>query len=81
MNLIDDASSQWHKLWSMRFIIATAFFTAVIAAYVTLPQDWLPTIPDWVKKTLSVADLITAGAAGISRVIKQPALTVEKTDE
>lgn len=62
---------QWHKLWSMRFIILTAFFSAVIAAYAMLPSDWLPEIPSWFKKALAVSDLVTAGLAGVSRVIKQ----------
>lgn len=70
MNLIDEAA-QWKKLWSMRFIIATAFFSAVIAAYVLMPDDWLPAIPQWVKGVLALTDLACAGAAGVSRVIKQ----------
>ena len=56
----------------MRFIIATAFFSGVTAAYMLLPDDWLPVIPAIVKQALSLGALVTAGAAGVSRVIKQP---------
>lgn len=70
MKMIDNAG-QWHKLWSMRFILATGFFSGVIAAYALLPPDWLPHIPGYVKRYLGLADMFCAGAAGISRVIKQ----------
>ena len=73
VNLIPNASKA-HKLWSMRFIIATAFFSSIIAAYALLPPDWLPSIPQWVKGALALTDLACAGGAGVSRVIDQPAL-------
>lgn len=73
MNLIAQAG-KWHKLWSMRFIIATAFFSSIVAAYALLPPDWLPAIPQWIKGALSLTDLACAGAAGVARVIDQPAL-------
>lgn len=68
--LIENAS-KWHKLWSMRFIILTAFFSSISAAYILLPADWLPTIPDWLKAALAVGTLLAAGAAGVARVVKQ----------
>lgn len=73
IRLAPDAS-QWHRLWSMRFIIAAAFFSSVIAAYAVLPADWLPAIPQWIKGAMAIADLSCAGAAGVSRVIDQPKL-------
>jgi hypothetical protein len=73
VKLTSDAG-KWHKLWSMRFIIATAFFSSIIAAYALLPSDWLPSIPQWIKGALALMDLGCAGAAGVSRVIDQPAL-------
>ena len=68
--LVSDAG-EWHRWWSMRWIIATGFFAAVSAAYVTLPADWLPALPVWLKGALAVGTLLTAGAAGVTRVIKQ----------
>lgn len=67
-------AAKWHKLWSMRFIIATGFFSSIIAAYALLPPDWLPAIPSWVKSGLALSDLFCAGGAGVSRIIKQETL-------
>lgn len=70
LELVDDVK-EWKRWWSMRFIIATAIFSAIATAYVVLPADWLPTISDEVKKWMAYGTLITAGLAGASRVIKQ----------
>lgn len=71
MKLVDDWR-EWKRWWSMRWIIASTFFSAVVVAYATLPSDWLPTIPQEVKQWLSIGALVSAGAAGVSRVLKQP---------
>lgn len=76
MKLVNDANN-WYRWWSMRWIIATAFFTSVIAAYALLPSDWLPEIPAYVKKGLAIGSMLTAGLAGISRVVSQPKLEKE----
>jgi hypothetical protein len=70
IELVDNAA-EWKRWWSMRWIIATTFFTSIIAAYVMLPPDWLPEIGATVKKVLAIGALFSAGAAGVSRVIKQ----------
>ena len=70
MRLVYNAK-EWKRWWSMRFIIATAFFSGITAAYILLPDDWLPVIPAIVKQTLSLGALFTAGAAGVARVVKQ----------
>lgn len=70
MKLVYNAS-EWKRWWSMRFIIATAFFSSVTAAYILLPPDWLPEIDGWMKKGLALATLASAGAAGVARVVKQ----------
>ena len=50
----------------------------VIGAYALLPPDWLPTVSDTFKSSVSYAALISGGAtaflAFISRGIAQPAL-------
>jgi hypothetical protein len=71
LELVENAS-EWKRWWSMRWIIASAFFSAVVVAYATLPSDWLPVIPLAVKQWCSVGALISAGGAAVSRVIKQP---------
>lgn len=70
IELVDNAA-EWKRWWSMRWIIATTFFTSIIAAYVMLPPDWLPEIGPAIKKALAIGALFSAGAAGVSRVIKQ----------
>jgi hypothetical protein len=71
LELVDDVQD-WKRWWSMRWIIATAFFTSIIATYALLPADWLPQIAPAVKQALAVGALLSAGAAGVSRVLKQP---------
>ncbi len=70
MKLIENAR-EWHRLWSMRWIIASAFFSSVIVAYATLPVDWLPALGDDVKRWLAIGALASAAGAGVSRVVKQ----------
>lgn len=79
MKLIDNAS-QWHKLWSVRFAILSALFGAVTTAYIGLPADWLPAIPQWVKFAMAFGTLATAGASAVSRVVQQTALKPDDTD-
>jgi hypothetical protein len=73
MKLIDNAK-QWHRLWSLRWAILTAFLAAIPTAYVLLPTDWLPSIPEWVKAGLALATLASAGATGVARLLKQEGL-------
>jgi hypothetical protein len=70
MNLVDDIHN-WKKWWSLRWIIITTFLSAVPVTYATLPDDWLPSIPDGVKAGLAFATMISAGMAAVSRVVKQ----------
>jgi len=73
MQLVYDAKN-WKKWWSMRFIIISAFFQAIPLAYATLPDDWMPSIPGWVKLGFAAGALGCAGLAGVSRVIQQAGL-------
>ena len=69
----------WHKLWSIRFAILSAFFGAIPTAYNTLPGDWLPEIPHGLKVFFGLGSLFTAGAAAISVVVKQAGLETPAT--
>lgn len=77
MILIREAK-KWHRLWSMRFLLATTFFSSISAAYLILPADWLPAIPQWIKGTMAMLTLLCAGATGVSRVIQQSDVLQEK---
>lgn len=70
--LVPDVDN-WRRWWSMRWLMATAYFSAVVAAYMTLPPDWLPTLPVWVKQVHAFGALMSAGGAAVSRVIQQQA--------
>lgn len=74
MTLIPNVG-QWHRLWSLRFSILSAFFSSVVIAYNNLPADWISIIPHWMKEICSVGALISAGLAAISRVVKQENLS------
>lgn len=60
------------RIWSLRWAIATAIIAAIPVAYITLPSDWLPAIPDWFKAVCAYAVLLTAAVTASVRVIKQP---------
>lgn len=79
MKLIDNAK-QWHRLWSLRWAILTAFLAAIPVSYGLLPSDWLPAIPQWIKTGLALATLASAGATGVARLLKQEGLADEDTD-
>lgn len=79
LSLVDDVH-QWKKWWSMRFIILTTFLNAVTVAYATLPDDWMPAIPTWVKGMLAAGALLTAGAAGVARVVSQRGLRGDRNE-
>ena len=64
----------WKKWWSMRLILLSTFFQSITLAYATLPEDWMPSIPNFLKLGFAVGALGTAGLAGVSRVIQQASL-------
>lgn len=70
MKLAEDAK-YWKKLWSMRFLIATTFFSGCLAVYITFPDDWQHAIPSWLVKVIAGADFLTGGLGAVSRVVKQ----------
>lgn len=84
MRLVDDAH-EWKRWWSMRWIIVSTFCSAVAVAYATLPTDWLPAVPNWVKGALAGGAMLAGGAAAVSRVVaqapKDPPRPSEPTDQ
>ena len=63
----------WRRWWSMRFNIAGAWFAGVSAAYLILPAQWLPAVPEWLIQIHAVGALICGGSAAVSRVVQQKA--------
>lgn len=70
VQLVADAAD-WHRWWSLRWIAVSAFCSAAVAAYAILPADFLPIIPVWVKQGLGLGAVLSAGAAGVARVVQQ----------
>ena len=66
-----DNIAQWRHWWSLRFISLSAFFSAVIVAYNTFPADWLPAISPTLKHLLAIGAMLSAGLAGVSRIVAQ----------
>ena len=64
--------SEIKRIWSLRWAIVTAMLAAIPVAYLTLPDDWLPAIPAWLKALLAFATLATAAGTAAVRVVKQP---------
>lgn len=80
IELVSDVAN-WHRWWSMRWIIVTVAISSIAPAYALLPSDWLPAMPDWLKAGFAYATLLTAALGGVARVIKQPATDCKTVDE
>lgn len=70
MKLIPDINNFW-RFWSVRLAILSGAFSAVTAAYIALPPDWLPTIPQAAKTVLAFGALGTAFGAALARGVVQ----------
>ena len=77
LNMIEDASHVWHRLWSLRL---TALSAALSAAEFALPM-----VPDGVAefvgrgKFAAAAFVLSMAAAG-ARLVSQPKLRKEQDD-
>jgi len=68
MTLIEDAKTQWYKLWSVRFSLATSIFGAVQTGMAMYDG----------KSVIVPAITMLAGVAiAIARIIKQPNLKAD----
>lgn len=70
MKLIPDINNFW-RFWSVRLAILSGAFSAVTAAYIALPPDWLPGIPQAAKTVLAFGALCTAFGAALARGVVQ----------
>lgn len=68
----------FHKLWSMRLAVLTTAYTAAAGAWATLPQDWIPHIPERWRIALAIVGCALPALTGISRLIDQPRLAPPK---
>ena len=70
MQMVDD-SYNWHRWWSMRWIMLTAALETARQVWPTLPSQWQAALPAWVPAALGSAALLTTALAAASRVVKQ----------
>lgn len=70
MNKIPDFHNYW-RFWSVRLTILSGVFSAIVAAYIGLPADWLPGIPQVAKTALAIGALAAAGGAAFARGVAQ----------
>jgi len=69
-HLVDDWR-EWKRWWSMRWIIVSGFCSSVASAYALLPADWMPSVPGWIKGAMAFGAMMSAGLAGVGRIVKQ----------
>lgn len=70
--LVDDAAD-WHRWWSMRWIIIATAIEALRQGWANLPADWTAALPHWAPTGLGTFSLIATVMAAVSRVTKQKA--------
>lgn len=73
MEKVSDIHNFW-RWWSVQLALVSSVLAAITAAYVTLPADWLPHLPEWLRAGMAWATLITAGASAWARGVLQPKL-------
>lgn len=61
----------WHRLWSVRGIIATGVLAAVAASWIILPVDWTEAVPKWIKAALALTTVGTAALTAFARLVRQ----------
>lgn len=81
MKLIDNAGIVWHRLWSMRFSIATTIYTGAAGSWVLLPTDWKPDLSETAKAILAGVGMMLPVMASLSIVVKQPKLAEKITEK
>lgn len=78
MKWVDEAGQVWHRLWSMRLMIATTIYTSAAGAWALLPADWQPNLSEGAKAILAGIGVALPAIAAISRLVAQPKLAADK---
>lgn len=66
-------ASLWHRLWSIRIMILTSFYTAAAGAWSSglIPEEWRPQFGHITKLVLAGIGVMLPGIAAVSVVVKQ----------
>jgi hypothetical protein len=78
--LVDDAH-EWHRWWSMRWILIAAALEALKTGWADIPAEWTAALPVWVHQHLAIAALFSTAMAAVSRVYKQQAPQDKESSE
>lgn len=79
MKLKADAN-QWHKWWAMRWTLATTAVTLAAGAWVVLPADLRPDVPEWGRWIVAAIGVALPTLAGLAQVVERGSKT-DDTDE
>lgn len=77
MNWKDDVWFLAKRLWSVRMAAIGVVWASAASAWVLLPSQWQPTIPEALKGVLAVIGIALASAPGIAALVHQPKLIAE----
>lgn len=78
MKWIEEARQTWHRLWSMRLMIATTIYTTAAGAWALLPPDWQPNLSESAKAILAGVGVALPAIAAVSRMVAQPKLAADR---
>lgn len=71
----------WKSWWSTWLTVVTTVAASVIAAYLTLPEDWKQYIPEWVPQWTAWVTVGTAALNPLVSLILQPKLAAKAKDQ
>lgn len=73
---LTDKAKWWHRLWSIRLMIVTSFYSAAAGAWRTgmIPDEWKPQLSHWEQAILAGIGVVLPGIAAVSVVVKQTKL-------
>lgn len=79
---LTDKAKVWHRLWSIRLMILTAFYSAAAGAWRMglIPDEWKPQLNHWEQAILAGIGVALPGIAAVSVVVKQSKLAADMAD-
>lgn len=77
---VDDAGFLIKRLWSARLALLGVIWATASGLWLTLPDEWKPTLSEPIRWVLMVFGVALAASPGIAAVLHQPKLA-EKVQE
>lgn len=76
----DDAVFLAKRLWSVRMAALGVIWASAVGVWISLPEEWKPTIPEGLRSALVVFGVALAAAPGLAALIAQPKLAQAKEE-